>query len=150
MALAMLMDHMRLQAKPMEPITSNSATTLLQPKTAVEKQTRDDTQVQAQNQTQRAAEDRFSSSNPVSELQLQRSQVVESLGQAQQRGLDGVSSVNEEVFTESSNSDIRNQQQASAATDALRQQISAQPGSALDAQANQASQQAALTLFQQT
>ena len=75
----------------MEPINSNSSTTLIQPKTVTEKESRDEVEVQRQNETQRpAAEDRFSSSNPVSELQLQRSQVVESLGQAQQAGLEAV------------------------------------------------------------
>lgn len=134
----------------MEPINSNSSTALLQPKSSAEKQVRDDSEAQAQNETQRAAEDSYSSSNPVNELQLQRSQVVESLGQAQQTGLDTIQTTTETEFPQSDNPDIRNQQQASAATESLRQQINEQPGNALDAQANQASRQAALTLFQQS
>ncbi|MEE2729949.1 MAG: hypothetical protein VYA55_03965 [Pseudomonadota bacterium] len=135
----------------MEPINSNSSTTLIQPKTNAEKQGRDAAQAETQNQTQRAAEDRFSSSNPVSDLQLQRSQVVESLGQSQQSGLDGVQTSGEAEFpadANASNRDIQTEQQAAAATDTLRQRISEQPGNALQAQADQASRDAALTLFQ--
>ncbi|RLT93782.1 hypothetical protein [Ketobacter sp.] len=134
----------------MEPINSNSSTTLIQPKTNAEKQGRDAAQAETQNQTQRAAEDRFSSSNPVSELQLQRSQVVESLGQSQQSDLDGVQTSGEAEFPAAANRDIQTEQQAAAATDALRQRISEQPGNALQAQADQASRDAALTLFQQS
>jgi hypothetical protein len=65
----------------MEPISSNNATSILQPKPAVEKQVRD--QQQSDSVAPQQA-DRFSSSNPVSELQLQRSQAVEDLGRAQQ------------------------------------------------------------------
>lgn len=133
----------------MEPINSNSSTTLIQPKTSTEKETRDDLQAQSQNQAERpAAEDRFSSSNPVSELQLQRSQVVESLGQAQQAGLDSVQPTTQFPASSGSGNSISSQEQAEAATEQLQQQLNEQPSSALDAQANQASREAALTLFQ--
>ena len=133
----------------MEPINSNSSTTLIQPKTSTEKETRDDLQAQSQNQAERpAAEDRFSSSNPVSELQLQRSQVVESLGQAQQAGLDSVQPTTQFPASSGSGKSISSQEHAEAATEQLQQQLNEQPSSALDAQANQASREAALTLFQ--
>ncbi|MCK5789776.1 MAG: hypothetical protein KAH34_02995 [Ketobacter sp.] len=132
----------------MEPINSNSSTTLIQPKTVTEKESRDEVEAQRQNETQRpAAEDRFSSSNPVSELQLQRSQVVESLGQAQQAGLEAVQGDTAFPASDQSNS-ISSQEQAEAAAVQLQQQLNEQPASALDAQANQASREAALTLFQ--
>ena len=130
----------------MEPINSNSSTALIQPKGTAEKQVRDDSQAQTENQTQRAAEDRFSSSNPVSELQLQRSQVVESLGQTQQAGLNPIQTGDTEF--PAPDTDIRDQQQASAATESVRRQFNEEPGNALAAQADQASRQAALTLFQ--
>ena len=130
----------------MEPINSNSSTALIQPKSTAEKQVRDDSQAQAQNQSQSASEDRFSSSNPVSELQLQRSQVVESLGQTQQAGLNAIQSGETEFPP--SDTDISDQQQASATTESVRRQINEQPGNALAAQADQATRQAALTLFQ--
>jgi len=131
----------------MEPISSNSSTNLIQPKASAEKQVRDDSQASSQQTAQAApASDNFSSSNPVSELQLQRSQVVVDLGRAQQSGLEATQAFPQ---TEPSANRVANEAQAEALTQQLQQQISEQPSSALDAQANQASQQTTLTLFQQ-
>lgn len=130
----------------MEPINSNSSTSLIQPKASAEKQVRDDSEATNQQTAQAPASDNFSSSNPVSELQLQRSQVVVDLGRAQQSGLEATQAFPQ---TEPSTDRVTNEEQAEALAQQLQQQISEQPSSALDAQANQASRQTTLTLFQQ-
>lgn len=130
----------------MEPISSNSATTLVQPKAAEEKQARDDSEAQTRSESQtRSSSDSFSSSNPVSELQLQRSQVVVDLGRAQQSGLE-----TSQPFpaAQPSERNINSQAEAEALSQQLQQQIGDNPSTALDAQASQASQQTTLTLFQ--
>lgn len=128
----------------MEPISSNSSTTLIQPKVSTEKQARDDAQTETSNATQPAASaDRFSSSNPVSELQLQRSQVVTDLGRAQQSGLEAT-----QPFPQSESGSSINRDEAQALSQQVQQQIGANPDDALNAQASQASRQTTLTLFQ--
>jgi len=130
----------------MEPISSNSATTLIQPKAAEEKQARDDSEAQTRPESQaRSSSDSFSSSNPVSELQLQRSQVVVDLGKAQQAGLEAGQPF---PSAQASEGNINNQAEAEALSQQLQQQIGDNPSSALDAQASKASQQTTLTLFQ--
>ena len=145
----------------MEPISSNS------PVRANQVQVQQNEQTDQQRQEETAPQpraDSFTATSPVSELQLQRSQVVEDLGRVQQareslEGAEPSQDVSQQLnvlnereqrissdFNESENN--IDEQQAQQLSDQLQREIQEQPNQAVAAQASNVSEQTSLTLFQ--
>ncbi len=149
----------------MDPISANSNSTVSQPTAAPRprsEEARPEETVPTVSQASRSGDTVSVSANPVQELQLQRTQVVEELGRSQQvqaqqqttaRDVDGSSQANQNVLTfparsEEDVSPPATPDQADQLAQDIRQQFQQNPTDSLQSQARSAERQTTLTLFQ--